>query len=413
MSYKIVKRLISRGKVVGYQLVDRDCKLCNLGKEKVYELASKGVISNAWYHERLKALKGYGIDLRSLENIKIEDNNSSNKDKVVKGVVRGRGKSNHKLGKEYAEKLRLLGMELDIKYKYMGNDRVKLIEVRKNLNRVEIPSFITDIEPRIFSGSNVTEVIIDNSGKRSFSCRGLFEGMKVSSIKLEFKHSECIVDMKGMFCWSQNLRYVDLRGIDTRNVKDMSYMFAGCTGLQVVDMGGLDLRKVENMSNMFRGCISLEEVKVDGCKKTESLMNMNSIYWLCKNIGKIDASIYNTSKVKDMGAAFYCCMNLRDIDVGIWDVKKVEDMNEIFSGCGKLREIDISKWDMGNVLDLSGAFYGCKSLGSIGVDMLEVNNNCNIDNVFYGCDELVVNEELKLKVKGGSGSLIDDNRLTF
>ena len=46
------------------------------------------------------------------------------------------------------------------------------------------------------------------------------------------------------------------------NLKDCSYMFSDCNNIIYIDLSSLDTKEVGNMSNMFKNCIKLAKINL-------------------------------------------------------------------------------------------------------------------------------------------------------
>ncbi len=128
----------------------------------------------------------------------------------------------------------------------------------------------------------------------------------------------------------------NLNIIDVSEITDMYCLF-NLSELEVgnIDISGWDVSKVKDMSSMFFGCISFNS----------------------------DLSKWNVSKVVDMGFMFSGCEKFNS-DLSKWDVSNVTNMNWMFDGCKKFNS-DLNKWNVSNVDDMNKMFDGCKSLKKI------------------------------------------------
>lgn len=81
--YKLIRRILSGRKLVGYLITDGTCvKQINLSEAK--SLSQNGLLSKVSYDQRNDRLVGKGIDLRSLETVQISE---LNKDKLENNKV--------------------------------------------------------------------------------------------------------------------------------------------------------------------------------------------------------------------------------------------------------------------------------------------------------------------------------------
>lgn len=279
--------------------------------------------------------------------------------------------SNHNMAESYIEKHKLLGIDIGLELELLDNDRVNLVKVRdvKNSDKVVIPSFVTDIN---LSGEytsalkccKYSEIYVDNKEGVEFNASELCREMESDSIKVEFRYPECITNMSKMFKGC-SARYIDISGIDTRNVVDMSQLFCDCSELVWVKFSGdIDTRKVVDMTHMFNGCMSINSIDLSKFK-TGKLSKMYGMFGFCYSLKSVDISSFDTSRVKSMHGLFEMCSSLEDIDISMLDMGNVEILSNMFRGCKALKELDLSKLDLRKVLDIKGIVGGCESIEGI------------------------------------------------
>ena len=75
---------------------------------------------------------------------------------------------------------------------------------------------------------NIRKIIITSGTKATTSCSQMFRGMRnLEAIEgLQNLDTSRVETMTGMFIACDDLKYIDLTGFDTSNVRDMSHMFA-------------------------------------------------------------------------------------------------------------------------------------------------------------------------------------------
>ena len=131
--------------VIGYQLIQSDNKTISATNRQVIEAAKLGLIDNATYSKSSNTIKGSdGTDLRKLDTIQI--NSASIEKEKYTYRYKQSIKQNHELAKQYIEKSKLIGIEIELNF--LNADRVGLVRVRDttgNLKVFTIPRFITDI----------------------------------------------------------------------------------------------------------------------------------------------------------------------------------------------------------------------------------------------------------------------------
>lgn len=254
-------------------------------------------------------------------------------------------KTNHDLAEEYELKIRLLGRR-GFKLEYLSNDGVMLVDVKdkEDSGRLVIPSFITSIGRSALLGCRYTDIYIDN--KKSIDVKYLCGMLKSRELKVSFRHSELITDMRYMFSDCMDLIELDLSSVKTDNVKYMDGMFNGCKSLNVLDLSRFNTISVKKMAGLFDGC---------------------------RNLRLIDISGFNTIRVVDMSNMFNGCESLVDIDVSKFNTSNVVDMSNMFNGCKSLNKLDLSNFNLDNIEYISDIVNGCKSLKLV---VMKDNTRC-------------------------------------
>lgn len=158
-----------------------------------------------------------------------------------------------------------------------------------------------------------------------------------------------------------NLISVDLRKLDTSNVKKMDQMFYRCSSLRTLDVSGFNTGNVDTMASMFDGCSNLVELDVSG---------------------------FNTSNVTAMGAMFSDCSRLRTLDVSGFDTSNVTAMHSMFDGCSSLEELDVSGFNTSKAVKLWSMFKDCSSLKKLDVSGFDTSKADSLKEMFSGCSTL-------------------------
>ena len=150
-----------------------------------------------------------------------------------------------------------------------------------------------------------------------------------------------LTDLNYWFKDSEQLQSLDLRSLNTSNVKNMSYMFYSCNALESITFGGnFDTSKVTTMGHMFSLCEKLETLDLSSFN-TENVINMNNMFGSCDALKQVDLSSFNTEQVIKMRYMFYCCYELTKLDLSNFNTEKVDEMREMFLGCHNLAELDL------------------------------------------------------------------------
>ena len=195
--------------------------------------------------------------------------------------------------------------------------------------------------------------------------------------RVVFKEGFSSLHPRTLYYWfynfSQLQEIVGIENLNTSQAINMEYMFFSCKNLQSIDVSGFNTSQVTNMYGMFAGCENLQSVDVRG---------------------------FNTQNVTTMESMFSSCRSLQSIDVRGFDTQKVTKMGQMFAGCENLKSLDLSNFDTQNVTNMAKMFYNCQNLKTIYVGDLWTTSNVSLSsNMFYNCASLV----------GGDGTLYDEN----
>ncbi len=183
------------------------------------------------------------------------------------------------------------------------------------------------------------------------------------------------------------LKKIDMRGVNTENVKNMGGMFSGCVNLTSLMLGSIDTSSVTSMYEMFNYCWNLESLDVSHFR-TENVTSMDGMFYECKKLRTLDVSGFNTSKVESMGAMFGDCFALESLDLSHFDTRKVYSMGNMFQACRSLKSLDLSSFDTSEVHLLGGMFKGCENLQSVDISHFDSHNVEMISEMFVGCYRL-------------------------
>ena len=88
-----------------------------------------------------------------------------------------------------------------------------------------------------------------------------------------------------------------------------------------------------------------------------------------------------------MNTMFYGCSNLYRLDLTSFDTSKVQNTSFMFADCSYAVEILITGWNLSSVVDMSKMFAYDGALESIGRDPMSILNG-NAEGLFEGCFQL-------------------------
>ncbi|WP_228765855.1 BspA family leucine-rich repeat surface protein [Bombilactobacillus apium] len=169
----------------------------------------------------------------------------------------------------------------------------------------------------------------------------------------------------------------------------MSWMFQGCRGLITLSLANWNSSQVTNMSHMFDMGFSgvppkLTDLNLSGFR-TDSVTNMDRIFYNCGSLTSLDVSKFNTAKVTNMSYMFFSCSKVAALDVSKFDTSKVTDMSYMFAGCSKVAVLYVNNFDTIKVTDMNYMFAGCKILPSLDVSHFNTANVTDMGGMFVNC----------------------------
>lgn len=110
-------------------------------------------------------------------------------------------------------------------------------------------------------------------------------------------------DLNNAFSGNNNLREVDLRGLDLSNIQQMQNMFINCSSLTTVNLSNANLSNVTNMSSMFKNCELLSKVDFSNVKST-AVTSTQEMFFECLNLKVIDLTSLSLKNVTNDSGMF-------------------------------------------------------------------------------------------------------------
>lgn len=141
---------------------------------------------------------------------------------------------------------------------------------------------------------------------------------------------------QGWFSSFRNLTSIEgIENLNTSDVTNMNSMFYSCTSLERIDVSKFNTSKVTDMGFMFYHCESVKSLNLSGFD-TSNVTTMTNMFAGCYNIPYIDVSQFNTSKVRLFVQMFNCCYNIQALDLTNFNTGSLECCNFMFKECRQL-----------------------------------------------------------------------------
>ncbi|MBQ9335598.1 MAG: BspA family leucine-rich repeat surface protein [Alphaproteobacteria bacterium] len=202
----------------------------------------------------------------------------------------------------------------------------------------------------------------------------------------------------GRFCeCAISLRSVDFHNVDaTANITDMSDMFYLSRNINKVDFGDLNTSNVTNMSGLFKCCHGLGEINY-GNFATNNVTDMSFMFAGCCKLPREAMNNLNTQNVRNM-RCMYRMAGFKTLNFGAnFNTDNVTDMSGMFSANKELLEIDISRFHTDRVTDMSNMFEGCSRITALDLERCNTSELRNITGLIKNCSSL---QDLRLPLQG-------------
>lgn len=196
-----------------------------------------------------------------------------------------------------------------------------------------------------------------------------------------------------MFGNCEELRSLDLTKFITNACTDMSKMFQNCTKLEQVICTEWDTSNVTSFERLFDKCISLKTINLadwDVSKATtfHGMFAGGDYGDPAMSITGLDFSRWNTSACTDMAAMLYGCKNLGTIDISNWDVSKVTIFDHFMAHSGiTLAGDGVARWNTSSAKTMDAMLYSCRN-EVLDVSNFDTSNVLTFNQMFESCTKL-------------------------
>lgn len=185
--------------------------------------------------------------------------------------------------------------------------------------------------------------------------------------------------------WNGNVYASDIRTRGRVYVNPEQDLKFSNNRVETMDLRYLDTSEIRDMSSMFGWCHNLRTLYFGEYFDTSNVTNMSNMFAYCENLTSLDVSSFNTSNVTDMDHMFACCASLKTLDLRNFDTRSVNDMDQMFFMCNNLETVDLSSFEVEYPIDGWGMFNGCLSLKSLNLSGFDLKGSDNYV-IFFGYD---------------------------
>lgn len=212
------------------------------------------------------------------------------------------------------------------------------------------------------------------------------------------RSTRCMFGCSGSYLFSgrsgikMNIGKINFDEFDTSNVLDMSSMFAGyneMVGITPVPQAALDLArfntsKVKTMKGMFEksGVSALDLSSFD----TSEVTDMSDMFLNMYNIEELDVSNFNTANLRRATSMFQA-NGAKKIDLHGWQNNNLKDINSMFSYSGA-KEINLTNFRTPKVEDMGSLFKDAANLERLNLTSFDTKNVTNMQAMFSNAIKL-------------------------
>lgn len=205
------------------------------------------------------------------------------------------------------------------------------------------------------------------------------------------------------FSSEENLKFIDISGMDGKCITSMYRAFEGCDVLEEIRFGDLKIDKCEDFSDAFASCYKLKKIDLRGVElKGLSVKHVHAMCIDCTSLEEIYFPEKLLIKAPSVGAMFMNCHKLKKInDNNVIRLSKSTDNDSMFKNCNSLESIKV----VGKINRANSMFEGCNNLKTIDMSQAYFGPKAYVMNMFQGCTSL---ETLIIPNIANADIVIDD-----
>ena len=256
-----------------------------------------------------------------------------------------------------------------------------------NLNGLKT-SNVVNME-NMFSGSNlISTAVASFDTSKVTNMAGIFSRITISQLNLSKWKTSNVTDMSGMFVEAKIDSIIGLNNFNTSRVTDMSYIFGGIDfNGKNLDLSSWNTSNVTNMSSMFYN-VTINQLDLSSWN-TSKVADMSNMFSSIKANSIVGLKDFNTSKVTNMEEMFGVTdtidgysrsTEIGNLDISSWDTSKVTDMSGMFA-YGKFKEMRLTNFKATKLTNAESIFEGLTT-EKLYIDNFDLTNVSNKDNAF-------------------------------
>ena len=214
----------------------------------------------------------------------------------------------------------------------------------------------------------------------------------LESLNLDDFDSSSAVNMASMF-YGTNLASIDLSQIESQNVTDMGYMFSN-SKFGSIDASKLNTQSVTKMPGMFRNAAAttikfFDDDPTDSLFDTSKVTEMASMFYGV-HVEELDLRNFNTEQVLNFNSMFLYADPIKKLDVTSFNTSNATNMGYMFDQLKNLEELDVTGFNTSKVTNMSNMFNSCAKLTELDVTNFDTSKVTIMDGMFAGLKNMEV-----------------------
>ena len=210
--------------------------------------------------------------------------------------------------------------------------------------------------------------------------------LKKISIEWISKNTQYLNNCYNMFRSNKELEEVDF-GNFQYNINNIEGGFERCKKLKkILNLKNIFNNKLTNANYLFFSCEKLNDIDISNCKLPKQCDNM---FGCCNNLKNFKYNNLDCENVEDF-SGFLSETNIEEFDsTKLKNTHNIKSIDTFFYECENLKKVDISNFNLKNITNIDYLFNKCKNLEDIiGLNISPINNLTTFYSIFYGCDKL-------------------------
>lgn len=163
----------------------------------------------------------------------------------------------------------------------------------------------------------------------------------IEKLEINIPRPKNLTNIEHIFSGYSGNSQPDMKFLYGTQIKSANEMFSFCNNVRSLDLSGLDFSQCTNTHAMFGCCKRLKTINF-GNKRTFEIITARNMFQGCYSLEHLDLSNVNISKCNIASLMFMDCINLKTINFGNQTFMKLKTIKGMFKNCKSLEELDLT-----------------------------------------------------------------------